>query len=97
MGLSYVIVANIVRGTVNLHCPPWSGTVVTTCMSYLTTGAPGKEGGTDKLPPMEEFGKDQKERGDFSPYVLPASQNPSRWNPSWQSDAGTTRKDPESE
>ena len=45
----------------------------------------------------EEFGKGQKERGDASPYVLPTSQNPSRWNPSWLSDAHATRKDPESE
>ena len=32
----------------NLH---WLGTIVTTCMSYLTTGGPGKECGTNKLPP----------------------------------------------
>ena len=30
-------------------------------------------------------------------YVLPTSQNPSRWNPSWLSNASTARKDPESE
>ena len=45
----------------------------------------------------EEFGKGQKERGDTSPYVLPTSQNPPRWNPSWLSNACTTRKDPESD
>ena len=32
---------------------------------------------------QEEFGKGQKEGGDASPYVLPASQNSSRWNPLW--------------
>ena len=45
----------------------------------------------------EEFRKGQKERGDASSYVLPTSQNPSRWNLSWLSDAHATRKDPESE
>ena len=46
---------------------------------------------------QEEYGKGQKERGDASPYVLPTSQNPSRWNPSWLSDAHGTKEDPESE
>ena len=45
----------------------------------------------------EEFGKGQKERGDASSYVLPTSQNPSHWNPSWLSDTHTARKDRESE
>ena len=45
----------------------------------------------------EEFRKDQKARGASSPCVLPTSQNPSGWNPSWLSDASTTRKDPDSE
>ena len=45
----------------------------------------------------EEFREGQKEGGDASPYVLPTSQNPPRWNPSWLSDARATRKDPESE
>ena len=45
----------------------------------------------------EEFRKGQKERGGSSPYVLPMSQNPLRWNPSWLSEAQLTRKDPESE
>ena len=40
-------------------------------MSYFTTGAPGKERGTNKLPTTEEFQKSQKERGHASPYVLP--------------------------
>ena len=46
---------------------------------------------------LEEFRKGQKERGDASPFLLPTSQNPSHWNPSWLSDICTTRKDPESE
>ena len=45
----------------------------------------------------EELRKGQKERGDSSPYVLPMSQNPLRWNPSGLSEAQLTRKDPESE
>ena len=35
---------------------------------------------------QEEFRKGQKDRGDASSYVLPTSQNPSHWNPSWLSD-----------
>ena len=31
----------------------------------------------------EEFRKGQKETGDTSPYAVPASQNPSHWNPSF--------------
>ena len=46
---------------------------------------------------LEEVRKGQKEGGDTSPCVLPTSQNPSHWNPSWLSDACATRKDPESE
>ncbi|XP_054935073.1 uncharacterized protein [Physeter macrocephalus] len=45
----------------------------------------------------EEFGEGQKERGDSNPYVLPTSQNPSHWNPSWLNNAHATRKHPESE
>ena len=45
----------------------------------------------------EELGRGlKKEGGDASPYVLPTSQKLSQWNPSWLRDAGTTRKDPES-
>ena len=35
--------------------------------------------------------------GNTRPRVLPTSQNPSPWNPSWLRDALTTRKDPESD
>ena len=47
--------------------------------------------------PPENFGKGQKERGDARQHVLPTSQIPSCWNPSWLSDAQATRKDPEPE
>ena len=46
---------------------------------------------------LEGFEKGQKERGDASPYILPISQNPSYWNPSWLSNMHTIRKNPESE
>ena len=46
-------------------------------VSYLMTGGPGKEWGTNKLHQPEEFGKGLKERRDASSYVLPTSQNPS--------------------
>ncbi|XP_061001692.1 uncharacterized protein LOC133058763 [Dama dama] len=43
----------------------------------------------------EEFRKDQKESGNTSLHMLPTSQNPPRWNPSWLSDACAARKDPD--
>ena len=64
-------------------------------MSYFTTGGPGKEYGTNKPPPTWRI--QGRSKGDTGPYVLPTSQNPSRWNPSWLSDECATRKDPESE
>ena len=63
-------------------------------MSYLTTGGPVRNIELTKYHPMGELGKDQKERGDASSYVLPTSRNPSCWNPFWLSDAQATRKDP---
>jgi len=39
------------------------------------------------------FGKGQKEMA----RVLPTSQNPPLWNPSWLNAGCTTRKDPKSE
>ena len=42
---------------------------------------------------LGEFRKGQKD----IPHVLQTSQNPPGWNPSWLSNACTTRKDPESE
>ena len=45
-----------------------------------------------------EFGRGQKEGGDTSLHiVLPTSQNPSHWNPSWLRDVFATRKDPKSD
>ena len=64
-------------------------------MSYLTTGGPGKERGTNKLPSTRRLW--EKPKGDSSPYVLPTSQSPSDLNLSWLNDARATMKDPESE
>ena len=66
-------------------------------MSYLTTGSPGKEGRTNKLPPIGRIQERSKEREDTSPYVLPTSQNPSHWNPFWLSNVCATKKETESE
>ena len=79
------------------HHPPWPGPIVTTCMSYLKQDILVRNAELTSYHQPEEFGKGQKERGDASPYVLPTSQNPPRWNPSWLSDVCATRKDPESE
>ena len=64
-------------------------------MNYPTTGGSGKEHGTNKLTATGRIWETSKaERKHQS---IPTSQNPSRWNPSWLSNVGTSRKDPESE
>ena len=73
------------------------GLIVTTRMSYVTTGGPGKEHRANKLPPTRRIREGRKERGGTSPHVLPTSQNPCRWNPSWLRNKLGIRKDPESE
>ena len=40
----------IVREPTDLNHQPWPGMRVTTCMSYLTTGGPGKEHRNNKMP-----------------------------------------------
>ena len=49
-------------------------TIVTICMSYLTTGGPGKERGTDKLPPtrrIRERSKGERRHQPICPTNLP--------------------------
>ena len=46
-----------VRGNTDWNCPPWSGKIVTACMSYHTTGGSGKKLGTNKLPPTKRIGE----------------------------------------
>ena len=75
----------------------WPGTIVTTCMNYLKLEALVRNAELTSYHQPEELRKGQKEKRDDSPYVLRTSQNPSCWNPSWPSNACTTRKDPESE
>ena len=86
-----------VRGITNSNCPPWPGLIETTCMSYLKQEVLVRNAELTSYHQPGEFGKGQKERGDPSPYVLPTSQNASRGNPAWLSDARGIRKDPESE
>ena len=73
-------------------CPPWPGTIVTTCMSYCMTGGPHKELGTSKPPPTRRV--QERSKRDKCPAT---SQNPSHWHPSWLRNGCTTRKDSESE
>ena len=46
-----------VRGTTDRNYPPWADKIVTTCMSYLTTGGLGKKHGTNKSPPTRRLQK----------------------------------------
>ena len=62
-------------------------------MSYFLTGGPGKELGTNKLPPTKRVREMSK--GDTTCLTTP--QNPSHRHPSWLSSVCATRKDPESE
>ena len=73
--------------------PPWPGTLVTTCMSCLTTGGPGKKHGTKKPPPTRRV----QERSKGDSMCLTTFHNPPLWHPSWLNKVGTTRKDSESE
>ena len=57
------------------------------------TGGPGKEHGTNKPPPTGSI----RERSKGDTTCPTTSQNPPLWRPSWLKEAGTTRKDPESE
>ena len=50
-----------VKGTADQNCPPWPDRIVTTCMSYLRTGGPGKERGTNKPPPSGRIQERSKE------------------------------------
>ena len=67
--------------------------VVTICVSYFTTGSPGKEFGTNKPPPTGRV----RERSKGDSTCPTTSQNPPPWHPSWLSNVCITRKDPESE
>ena len=65
-----------VRGTTDRNHLPWPGKIVATCMSYFTTGGPGKERGTNKLPPMgriRERSKGEKRHQSICPANLPES------------------------
>ena len=63
------------------------------CVSYFTTGGPGKEHRTNK-PPLTRIW--ERSKADVTSQCPTTSQNPSCWHPSWLSSACTTRKDPES-
>ena len=76
---------------VDWNHPPWPGTIVIICVSYLTAESPGKEHGSNK--PLLTGRVQERSKGDTT---CPAtSQNPSCWHPSWLSNVCTTRKNPE--
>ena len=51
--------------TADQNCPHWPDRIVTTCMSYLTTGGPGKECGTNKL--LASGGIQERSKGSHRP------------------------------
>ena len=62
-------------------------------VSYFTTGDPGEKHRTHKPPPTRRI--QERSKGDITYPTTP--QNPSRWHLSWLSNAGTTKRDPDSE
>ena len=50
--------------TTDQNHPPWPGIIVTTYMSYLTTGSPSKECGTNKILPTRRIQERFKMRGE---------------------------------
>ena len=54
------------------NCPPWTGTIVTICMSHFMTGDPDKEQELISHHQPEEFGRGQKE----TPRVRPLPRIP---------------------
>ena len=78
----YVIVTMIcircVRGTTDWNHLPWPGRIVTSCLSYLTTGGPGKQRGTNRLPPtgsIQERSKGERRHQSMRPANLPESSS----------------------
>ena len=82
-GLREAIMSSIldpdVRRNTNQNCLPWPGTIVTICMSYLTTGGPGKKYRAKKLIPTKRIQEILKEERRCQCNVLLTSQNPPGW------------------
>ena len=66
----------------------------TACLSCLTIRVPIRNAVQLQRTNQENPGGAERRR---TRYVLPTSQKPSRWNPSWLRDARATREDPESD
>ena len=65
-----------VRGTTDRNYPPWADKIVTTCMSYLTTGGLGKKHGTNRLLPTrgnQEWSKGERRCQSVRPTSFPES------------------------
>ena len=88
---SIFVSSDDLKGT-GRSCPPSPGKIVTPAGVNLKLEVVlVRNAELTRYPQPEEFGKSQKERGNTSSYVLPTSQNPSCWNPSWLSNVGFTR------
>ena len=75
--------------------------MITTCfLSRNRRSCCGKIRDVVLLPTTHQENLGEAERREETPaysIVLPTSQNPSRWNPSWLRDACASRKDPKSD
>ena len=60
--IEFLTDTSAIRGATDKSCLPGLDTTLTTCMSYLTTGGPGKEPRTNKLPPTRKNQERSKER-----------------------------------
>ena len=76
--MSSILDPDVTRNTDQNHLP-WPGTIVTICISYLTTGDPGKNCRTNKLIPTKRIQEILKKERRCQFNVLLTSQNPPSW------------------
>ena len=76
--MSSILDPDVTRNTDQNHLP-WPGTIATICISYLTTGDPGKNCRTNKLIPTKRIQEILKEERRCQFNVLLTSQNPPSW------------------
>ena len=93
--IEFLTDTSAIRGATDKSCLPGLDTTLTTCMSYLTTGGPGKEPRTNKLPPTRKIR--EKSKGETLVHMSYQFPRIFSLDPSWLSDLCATRNDPESE
>ena len=77
--VSEITIIHLLGESTDQNCPLWPDPIITTCMSYLTIGGPGKECRTNKLPPTRRIRErskgDRRHQYICSPRILLAGIN----------------------